>query len=80
MTFSVITIPASTSTPMEMAILISHRFSTVRMADRIVVMHEAAIVGEYINKNVDLNRLVADVSGPASGRGQHEAATQAMAG
>ncbi|EAV41986.1 ABC transporter protein, ATP binding component [Roseibium aggregatum IAM 12614] len=52
----------------------------LEIADRIVVMHEAAIVGEYINKNVDLNRLVADVSGPASGQGKREAATQAMAG
>ncbi|GAB2208292.1 sugar ABC transporter ATP-binding protein [Roseibium sp. ROS1] len=52
----------------------------LEIADRIVVMHEAAIVGEYINKNVDLNRLVADVSGPAGGQGQSEPATQAMAG
>jgi simple sugar transport system ATP-binding protein len=52
----------------------------LEIADRIVVMHEAAIVGEYINKNVDLNRLVADVSGPASGQAQPETATQAMAG
>jgi simple sugar transport system ATP-binding protein len=36
----------------------------LEIADRIVVLNEAAIAGEYLNKNVDLNSLVADVSGP----------------
>ncbi|WP_299476265.1 sugar ABC transporter ATP-binding protein [uncultured Roseibium sp.] len=36
----------------------------LEIADRIVVLNEAAIAGEYINQNVDLNSLVADVSGP----------------
>jgi simple sugar transport system ATP-binding protein len=36
----------------------------LEIADRIIVMNEAAIAGEYTNKNIDLNSLVADVSGP----------------
>ncbi|WP_417695318.1 sugar ABC transporter ATP-binding protein [Roseibium sp.] len=36
----------------------------LEIADRIIVLNEAAIAGEYINKNIDLNSLVADVSGP----------------
>ncbi|GAB4524030.1 MAG: sugar ABC transporter ATP-binding protein [Roseibium sp.] len=36
----------------------------LEIADRIVVMNEATITGEYVNRDIDLNRLVADVSGP----------------
>lgn len=35
----------------------------LEIADRIIVLNEAAIAGEYRNKNIDLNGLVADVSG-----------------
>jgi len=56
----------------------------LEIADRIIVMNEADIVGEYLNKNVDLNSLVADVSGPgrpqAAGAGSDQAQSQAMAG
>lgn len=52
----------------------------LEIADRIVVMHEAAIVGEHINRNVDLNRLVADVSGPSGAQKQRADAPQALAG
>jgi ABC-type multidrug transport system fused ATPase/permease subunit len=34
------------ATENQMAIVISHRFSTVRMADRIVVMHEGKVIEE----------------------------------
>lgn len=37
----------------------------LEIADRIIVLNEAAVVGEYVNRNVDLNSLVADVSGPS---------------
>lgn len=46
----------------------------LEIADRIIVLHEAEISGEYLNENVDLNRLVADVSGP------DQTQTQALAG
>ena len=36
----------------------------LEIADRIIVLNEAAIAGEYVNRNIDLNSLVADVSGP----------------
>lgn len=36
----------------------------LEIADRIVVLNEAAIAGEYLNRDIDLNSLVADVSGP----------------
>lgn len=36
----------------------------LEIADRIIVLNEAAIAGEYTNKDIDLNSLVADVSGP----------------
>ena len=38
----------------------------LEIADRIVVMNEGAIVGEYANRNVDLAALVADISGAKS--------------
>ena len=36
----------------------------LEIADRIIVLNEAAIAGEHINNNIDLNSLVAQVSGP----------------
>ncbi len=36
----------------------------LEIADRIIVLNEAAIAGEYVNRDIDLNSLVADVSGP----------------
>ena len=36
----------------------------LEIADRIIVLNEAAIAGEYLNRDIDLNSLVADVSGP----------------
>lgn len=35
----------------------------LEIADRIIVMHENEIVGEHSNKNVDLGRMVAQISG-----------------
>ncbi len=52
----------------------------LEIADRIVVMHEAGIAGEYVNKNIDLNSLVADVSGPAHRQETGETQPQALAG
>lgn len=56
----------------------------LEIADRIIVLNEAAIAGEYTNRNVDLNSLVADVSGPghraAAGPDQHQVSSQVMAG
>ncbi|WP_068416587.1 sugar ABC transporter ATP-binding protein [Labrenzia sp. OB1] len=37
----------------------------LEIADRIIVLNEAMIAGEYVNRDVDLNHLVAAVSGPA---------------
>ncbi len=50
----------------------------LEIADRIIVLNEAAIAGEHINKNIDLNSLVAQVSGP--GRLQHAASGGASGG
>lgn len=56
----------------------------LEIADRIIVLNEAEIAGEYINSNVDLNSLVSDVSGPgrppANGTGPDRAQTQVTAG
>ncbi len=45
----------------------------LEIADRIIVLNEAAVAGEHINRNVDLNRLVAQVSGagPKTGKDIH---------
>lgn len=37
----------------------------LEIADRVVVLNEGALVGEHINRNIDLAALVAQVSGPA---------------
>ncbi|MVO14592.1 sugar ABC transporter ATP-binding protein [Parasedimentitalea huanghaiensis] len=37
----------------------------LEIADRIIVLNEAAIAGEHINQNIDLAKLVAEVSGPS---------------
>ena len=37
----------------------------LEIADRIVVMHESAVVGEHVNSDVDIAALVADISGSA---------------
>lgn len=39
----------------------------LEVADRIIVMHEGAIAGEHINRNVDLGDMVAQISGQAVG-------------
>ncbi len=54
----------------------------LEIADRIIVLNEAAIAGEYLNKDIDLNRLVSDVSGPArkASADASRTHTQAMAG
>ncbi|MEO9526082.1 sugar ABC transporter ATP-binding protein [Roseibium sp.] len=36
----------------------------LEIADRIIVLNEAMIAGEYVNRDVDLNKLVTAVSGP----------------
>lgn len=50
----------------------------LEIADRIIVLNEAAIAGEHLNKNIDLNRLVADVSGRV--REPHGSGTDAVCG
>lgn len=35
----------------------------LEIADRIVVLHESAIAGEHVNRDIDLAALVADISG-----------------
>jgi len=35
----------------------------LEIADRIIVLHEGAIVGEHVNGRIDLGALVADISG-----------------
>ncbi|ABG31952.1 sugar ABC transporter ATP-binding protein [Roseobacter denitrificans] len=38
----------------------------LEIADRILVMHEGTLVGEHVNKDVDLAALIADVTGRTS--------------
>ncbi|SFT86326.1 sugar ABC transporter ATP-binding protein [Sedimentitalea nanhaiensis] len=42
----------------------------LEIADRIVVLNEEALVGEHRNENVDLNRMLAQVSGQEIATGQ----------
>jgi len=53
----------------------------LEIADRIIVLNEATIAGEYINRDVDLNSLVAAVSGttPTQASGQTPSPSQNQA-
>lgn len=46
----------------------------LEIADRIVVMAEAKVTGEYRNDSVDLAALVADMTGATSAEALHSAA------
>jgi simple sugar transport system ATP-binding protein len=39
----------------------------LKVADRIIVLNEGNLVGEHINRQVDLGALVAQVTGPIAG-------------
>lgn len=44
-------------------VFVSEIDEALEIADRIIVLNEAAVVGEHINQNIDLAKLVAQVSG-----------------
>ena len=44
-------------------VFVSEIDEALEIADRIIVLNEAAVVGEHINQNIDLAKLVAEVSG-----------------
>ena len=44
-------------------VFVSEMDEALEIADRIVVLHEGSIVGQHRNKNIDMNELVAQVSG-----------------
>lgn len=46
-------------------VFVSEIDEALEIADRIIVLHEGAEVGEHINSNIDLTALVAQVSGQA---------------
>ncbi|MDA9989707.1 sugar ABC transporter ATP-binding protein [Paracoccaceae bacterium] len=44
-------------------VFVSEIDEAVEIADRIIVLHEKAVVGEHVNKNIDLPELLSQVSG-----------------
>ncbi|SDE76967.1 sugar ABC transporter ATP-binding protein [Limimaricola pyoseonensis] len=46
-------------------VLVAEIDEAIEIADRIIVLNEGALAGEHVNENIDLGRLVAQVSGPA---------------
>lgn len=44
-------------------VLMAEIDEALEIADRIIVLHEGAIAGEHINQDVDLTRMIADMSG-----------------
>ncbi|TDL79872.1 sugar ABC transporter ATP-binding protein [Palleronia sediminis] len=46
-------------------VFVSEIDEALEIADRIVVLHENAVAGEHVNRNIDLAAMVSQVSGPA---------------
>ena len=44
-------------------VFVSEIDEAVEIADRIIVLHEKAVVGEHVNRNIDLSELLSQVSG-----------------
>ena len=44
-------------------VFVSELDEAIEIADRIIVLHEKAIAGEHVNKNIDLSELLSQVSG-----------------
>ena len=44
-------------------VFVSELDEAIEIADRIIVLHEKAIVGEHVNRNIDLSELLSQVSG-----------------
>lgn len=55
-------------------VFVSELDEALEIADRIVVMHEHAIIAEFVNKDVDLNEILTAVTGTAQKQPEHEAA------
>jgi simple sugar transport system ATP-binding protein len=55
-------------------VFVSELDEALEIADRIVVMHEHAIIAEFVNKDVDLNEILTAVTGTAQKQLEHEAA------
>ncbi len=48
-------------------VFVSEIDEALEIADRIVVLNEGRIAGEYVNRDVDLAALIADVTGASPG-------------